>query len=186
MNPRSTDYNVDALTTAPSRRSYSSSYALFLAFATSLLACFLAVLQANLLASSLMVSHTFLAFLLSFSFSWTSWFHHHVSRLPAVLIFCEVSPNSIMAMLRIISATLCQSSFPPSIPLLISFILNLFFTFKSFSFHHLIFFTGYGAFLHFVQKIIAMTTILCCFATFSPTITFVSSTSMILRLLIIT
>ena len=112
--------------------------------------------------------------------SWTSWFHHHVSRLPAVLIFPDVSPNSILAMPRIISATLCQSSFPPSIPLLITSILNLFFTFKSFSFHHFILFTGFGAFLHFVQMIIALTTILCCFATLSLTITFVSTTSLIL------
>ena len=133
-----------------------------------------------------MVSHTFLAFLLSFSFSWTSCFHHHVSRLLAALIFPDVSPSSILAMLRIISATLCQSSCPPSIPLSITSLLNFSFTFKYFSFHHFILFTGFGAFLHFVQMIIALTTILCCFATLLFTITFVSTTSLILRLLTIT
>ena len=150
--------------------SYSSSYALFLAFATSLLGCFLAVLQANLLASSLTVFHTFSAFLLSFSFSWTSWFHHHVSGRPAALTFPDVSPSFIPAMLRIISATLCQCSGQLSIPLLITCILNLFFTFESFSFHYLIFFIGFGAFLHFVQMIVALTTIRCGFATLSMTI----------------
>ena len=53
-----------------------------------------------------MVFHTFLAFLLSFSFFCTSWFHHHVSRQLAVLTFPNVSPRSILAMLRIFSATL--------------------------------------------------------------------------------
>ena len=124
-------------------------------------------------------------FLLSFTFSWTSWFHHLVSHLPAVLIFPNASLNSILAMLRIISATLCQSSFPASISLLITSILNLFFTLKSFSFHHFILFTGFGAFLHFVQMIIALTIILCCFATLSLTVTFVSTTSLILHLLTI-
>ena len=133
-----------------------------------------------------MVSHTFFAFLVSFSFSWTSWFYHHVSRQLAVLIFPDVSPSFILAMPCIILATLCQSSCPPSIPLSITFILNLSFTFESFSFNHFILFTGFGAFLHFVQMIIALTTILCCFATLSPSITFVSITSLILRLLTIT
>ena len=80
-----------------------------------------------------------------------------LSRLPSVLIFPNILPNSILAMLRIISATLCQSSCPPSIPLLITFVLNLFFTFKSFSFYHFFLFTGLDAFLHFVQMIIALT-----------------------------
>ena len=130
-----------------------------------------------------MVSHAVLAFFLSFSFSWTSWFYHHVSRLPAVLTFPDVSPSSLLAMLRIISAILCQSSCPPSIPLSITCILNLLFTFESFSFYHFILFTSFGAFLHFVQMIIALTTILCCLATLSPTTTFVSTTSLILHLL---
>ena len=110
-----------------------------------------------------------------------------LSSNPFHVFSCQihVSPNSILAMLRIISATLCQSSFAPSIPLLITSILNLFFTFKSFSFHHFILFTDFGAFLHFDQMIIALTSILCCFATLSLTITFVSTTSLILLLLTI-
>ena len=130
-----------------------------------------------------MVSHSFLAFFLSFSFSWTAWFYHYVSHLSAMLTFPDISPSSLLAMLRIISAILCQSSCPPNIPLSITSILNLLFTFESFSFHHFILFTSFGVFLHFVQMIIALTTILCCFATFSPTTTFVSTTSLILRLL---
>ena len=85
--------------------------------------------------------------------------------------------------LRIILAILCQYSCPLSIPLSITSILDLLFTFESFSFHHFIFFTSFGTFLHFVQMIIALTTILCCLATLSPTTTFVSTTSLILRLL---
>ena len=139
-----------------------------------------------MLASSLMISHTFLAFLLSFSFSWTSWFHNHVSRQFAVLTFPDVLTSYILAMLRIISAAFCQSSCPPSILLLIISIWNLFFTFESFSLHHYIFFTGFGAFLHFVLIIIALTTILCRFATLSPTITSVPTIFLILCLLTIT
>ena len=139
-----------------------------------------------MLASSLMVSHTFLAFFLSFTFFWTYWFNRQVSRLSAVLTFPDVLPNSILEMLCIISATLCRSSCSPSIPLSISSILNLFFTFESFSFHHFILYIGFGAFLHFVQIIIALTTILCCFATLSSRIIFVSITSLILCLLTIT
>ena len=136
-----------------------------------------------MLALSYMISHAFLAFFLSFSFSWTSWFHHHVSRLPAVLTFLDVLHSSLLAMLPIISAILCQSSCPASIPLSITFILNLLFTSKSFSFHHFILFTSFDAFLHFVQIIIALTIILCCFATLTLT-TFVFTT-LILRLLTI-
>ena len=106
------------------------------------------------------------SFFLSFSFSCTSWFHHHVSRLPTVLTFPDVSPSSLLAMLGIISVILCQSSCPLSIPLLITSILNLLFAFVSFSFCHFILFANLGAFLHFVQIIIALTTILCCFANF--------------------
>ena len=124
----------------------------------------------------------FSLFFLSFSFCYTSWFHHHVSRLPAVLTFLDVSPSSFLEMLRIISTILCQSSCPLSIPLSIPSILNLLFTFESFNFHHFILFTNFGVFLHFVQMI-ALTTILCCFATLSPTTTFVSTTSLILRFL---
>ena len=99
--------------------------------------------------------------------------------------FSRYIPSSLLAMLRIISAILCSSSCPPSIPLSITSILNLLFTFESFSFHHFLLFTSFGAFLHFVQMIIALTTILCCFATLSPTTTFVSNTSLILCLLTI-
>ena len=77
----------------------------------------------------------------------------------------------------------CQSSCPPSISLSITFILNLLFIFESFSFHHFILFTSFGAFLYFVQMIMALTTILWCFATFSPTTNFVSTISLILCLL---
>ena len=116
--------------------------------------------------------------------SFLSIWHRHLHY--AFSHVADVLPSSILAMLGIISTTLCKTSCPSSIPLSITPILNLFFNFGSFNYNRFIFFTDFSAFLHFVQMIIALTTILCCLATLSPTITFVSITSLILRLLTIT
>ena len=99
-----------------------------------------------------------------------------------MLAFPDASPSFILAILRILSATFCQSCCPPRILLFITPVLNLLFTFGSFSFHHFIFFTDFGALLYLVQTIIVLTTTLCYAATHSPTTNFVSTTSLILRL----
>ena len=77
-----------------------------------------------------------------------------------MLTFSDVSPSFLLAMLYIISAILYQSSCPPNIPLSITFILNLLFTFESFSFHHFILLTSFGAFLHFFLMTLTLSLLL--------------------------
>ena len=108
--------------------SYSSSFVLFLAFSLSLLFCsFVGQLASHATISDgipcpfnfFLILQLLLDFLVP------------PPRFPCTCRanFFDVSPSSLLIMLRIISAILCQSSCPPSIPLSITSILNLLFTF---------------------------------------------------------